>query len=221
MAGLGSRQMKFSAALFILIVFTIFAQEARGSLASFENYPETTGLKAPFVDPASAITFSNPQNSAGYFGIDFGSATASISTLPGKLLTGNGTQLGNAFGLTQNFGFDAKLPSSAHSVELDVVYLDINSSTATVSLTGLSAAGAQVATATVTPTRTTPSGYLQAHLTLQSTGAPIDTFSVRTTNLAAAFDNVSVALAAAPEPEMLMMGLAIGAIGLLSRRRWC
>ena len=212
--------MKLRAALFVVIVFAIFAQEARGSLASFENYPETSGLKAPFVDPASAITFSNPQNSAGYFGIDFGSATPNVPTLPGNLLTGNGAQLGNGFGLTQNFGFDAKLPSSARSVELDMVYLDINSSSATVSLTGLSAAGVQVATAIVTPTRTTSSGYLQAHLSLQSTGAPIDTFSVRTSNLAAAFDNVNVALAPAPEPGMFVMGISIGTIGLLARRRW-
>jgi hypothetical protein len=211
--------MKFRAALFILIVFTIFAQEARGSLASFENYTETAGLKAPFVDPASTITFSNPQNSAGYFGIDFGSTTVNVPALPGNLLTGNGAQLGNAFGLTQNFGFDAKLASGARSVELDMVYLDFNSSTATVSLVGLSATGTQVATATVTPTRTTSSGYLQVHLILQWSGTPIDTLTVRTSNLAAAFDNVNVALAPAPEPGMFMLGLSIGATGLLARRR--
>jgi hypothetical protein len=210
--------MKLHAALFILIVFTIFAQEAGGSLASFENYPETAGLKAPFVDPASAITFSNPQNSASYFGIDFGSATANVPTLPGNLLTGNGAQLGNAFGLTQNFGFDAKLPSGARSVDLDVVYLNINASAGTVVLTGISVAGTQVATATVTPTRTTSSGYLQAHLSLQSTGTQIDTFTVRTSNVAAAFDNVSVALVAAPEPGTLVMLFALGTTVLLGRR---
>jgi len=211
--------MTLRAALFVLVVFTAFATNAAASLVSFENYPETTALKAPFVDQPSGITFSNPQNSAGYFGIDFGSATANVADLPGNLLAGNGVALGNAFGLTQNFGFDGKLPSGGRSVELDVVYLNISSSAGTISLTGFSAAGTQVATTTLTPARTTSSGYLQAHVLVQSTGAAINTFSVRTSNLAAAFDNVSVALAPTPEPSVLAIGLALGAFGLLARRR--
>lgn len=211
--------MKFGmAVLTVLIGSAAFAQYSAASVATFQNFPETSAIKAPFVDPASSITFSNPQNSAGYFGIDFGAATTSVPDLPGNILTGNGVSLGNQFGLGQNFGFDAAMASPASNVQLDLIYLNVNTSAGTITLTSFDSTGKQVSNSTVTPTRTTGAGYLQTTLAVPTGGKTISSFSVRSSNLATGFDNV--AITAAPTPEPSTMGLAaIASLGLLLRRR--
>src|SRR6185437_9127246 len=157
--------MKFGMAVStILIVSAAFVQYSAASIATFENFPETSAMKAPFVEPTTSVTFSNPQNSAGYFGIDFGAATTNVPDLPGHILTGNGVALGNQFGLGQNFGFDAALSSAASNVQLDLIYLNVNTSAGTITLTSFDSTGKQVSTSTITPTRTTGAGYLETTL---------------------------------------------------------
>jgi len=211
--------MKFGMAVStILIVSAAFVQYSAASIATFENFPETSAMKAPFVDPTTSVTFSNPQNSAGYFGIDFGAATTNVPDLPGHILTGNGVALGNQFGLGQNFGFDAALSSAASNVQLDLIYLNVNTSAGTITLTSFDSTGKQVSTSTVTPTRTTGAGYLETTLAVPTGGKAISSFSVRSSNLATGFDNV--AITAAPTPEPAAIGFAaIASLGLLLRRR--
>lgn len=211
--------MKFGMAVSTVLIGTAaFAQYSAASIATFQNFPETSAMKAPFVDPASSITFSNPQNSAGYFGIDFGAATTNVPDLPGNILTGNGVSLGNQFGLGQNFGFDAAMASPASNVQLDLIYLNVNTSAGTITLNSFDSTGKQVSTSTVTPARTTGAGYLQTTLAVPTAGKPISSFSVRSSNLATAFDNVAVT--AAPTPEPSTVGLAaVASLGLLLRRR--
>lgn len=211
--------MKFGMAVStVLIGSAAFVQYSAASVATFKNFPETSAIKAPFVDPASLITFSNPQNSAGYFGIDFGAATTNVPDLPGNILTGNGVALGNQFGLGQSFGFDAALPSAASNVSIDLIYLNVNSSAGTITLTSFDSTGKQVSTSTVTPARTSGAGYLQTTLAVPTSGKAISTFSVRSSNLATGFDNIAVTAAPTPEPSAVGFA-AIASLGLLLRRR--
>jgi hypothetical protein len=212
--------MKLAASLMALIAFGIFASHARATMVAFTGYSETGNLHAPFTDAPSSIIFSNPQNSGGYFGIDYGSAVAGVPDLPGNMLTGNSYVAGNQFSLTQNFGFDAAFGAAAKSVTIDVIYLNDSANAGTVTLSAFDSKGTQVGTTTITPTRTTASGYLQAQLTVPGPANNIRSISIRSSNLAAAFDDVNVVAAPSPTPEpgALAIALLASPIALLKRR---
>jgi hypothetical protein len=156
--------------------------------ADFENFdegPVGACCEMPFYDPESGFYFFDAVTQSGTvdFFIDDRGATSFLSG--GAYVPGPDAWLG------ADFGFQATLGVSAVSVSIDVLYASIFGGE--LSLVGYGSQGQVVATETVGLVGI----FLETSLTIETTGARIVGIELVADGVAAAYDNVSVAVVGA------------------------